>query len=103
MRFNTIKFNFLKIRNRFFVRLRNRGYKKQALKKLFGFVKFESRKNLLAISTENLDFCEIRKSEVDYSFIKNVERIFMDTFSEEITIPSQNDNIREICVIKSLV
>ena len=57
------------------------------MKNHFSIVSFESRKNLLAISTENFDFCEIRESEVDYSIIKNAYRIFTDTFSEEIIKP----------------
>ena len=35
VRYNTIKKNFLKIRNKFYARLRNRGYKKIPLKRLF--------------------------------------------------------------------
>ena len=57
------------------------GTKNIYFKKHFSAVKFESRKNLLAILTENLDFCEIRESEVDYSIIKDAECIFTDTFS----------------------
>ena len=76
------------------MRLIKRGYKKVALKRLFRSVKFESRKTLLAISTENLDFCEIRDSEVDVGFIKDAERIFSDFFSEKTMVleeKNQND------------
>ena len=60
VRCNSIKANFFKIRNKFFARLRNRGYKKLPLKRLFRKVQFEFRNILLAFSTETLDFCEIR-------------------------------------------
>ena len=39
VRYNTIKKNFLKIRNKFYARLRNRGYKKIPLKKKNSFKK----------------------------------------------------------------
>ena len=48
---------------RIFARLRNRGYKKIPLKRLFICVKFGYRMDLLAISLENLDFREIRDTE----------------------------------------
>ena len=51
------------------------------MRRLFRSVKFESRNILLAISTENLDFCEIRDSEVDVGIVKDAERIFTDTIS----------------------
>ena len=91
VRFNSIKSNFLKIRNNFFVRLRDRGYKKSILKKFFGVIKFESRKKLLAISTKNQDFCEIRETEVNCSIIEDAERIFSDSFLEE-TNQNQRSN-----------
>ena len=86
MRCNSIKSNNLKIRNKFFCRLRKRGYKKVLLRRLFRSVKFESRNNLLAISTENIDFCQIRDAEVDIGFVKGAEHIFTDTFSEKTDV-----------------
>ena len=68
------------------MRLRKRGYKKVALRRLFRSVKFESRRTLLAISTENSDFCEIRDSGVYVGFIKYAERIFSDSFSEKTMV-----------------
>ena len=68
--------------------------KKVPLRKLFRSVKFESRNILLAISTENVDFCEIRNSEVDVGIVKDTERIFTDTFSEKTDVleeKNQND------------
>ena len=94
VRCNSIKSNYLKIRNKIFCRLRKRGYKKVPLRRLFRSVKFESRNILLAISTENLDFCEIRDSEVDVGIVKDAERIFTDTFSEKTDVleeKNQND------------
>ena len=39
--------------------------------------------NLLAISLENLDFREIRETEVECALILDAEHIFQETFSEE--------------------
>ena len=94
--------NFLKIRNKFFARLRNRGYEKIPLKRLFRRVKFGQRMELLAISSEKLDFREIRDSEVECNLINDSERIFQDIFSDEIYISEENDpkcTIQNISVI----
>ena len=56
IRFNMVKTNFLKIRNKFYARLRNRGYKKVQLKRLFKLVKYRDRMNLLAFSYEKDQF-----------------------------------------------
>ena len=57
--YKTVKSHFFKIQNRFFARLRNRGYKKVQLKRIFRRVKFRDRVNLLTISLETFDFREI--------------------------------------------
>ena len=46
---------------------------------------------LLAISSEKLDFREIRDSEVECNLINDSERIFQDIFSDEIYISEEND------------
>ena len=46
----TLEFNFLKIINIIFRRLRNGGYKKPFLKRLFRYVKYSSRNTLLETS-----------------------------------------------------
>ena len=98
MRCNSIKSNYLKIRNNFFCRLRKRGYKKVPLRRLFRSVKFESRNILLAISTENLDFCEIRDSEGDVGIDKDAERIFSDTFSEKTDVLEEKNQNNIQCI-----
>jgi len=98
VRCNSIKSNYLKIRNNFFCRLRKRGYKKVPLRRLFSSVKFESRNILLAISTENLDFCEIRDSEVDVGIVKDAERIFTDTFSEKTDVLEEKNQNNIHCI-----
>ena len=53
---------------------------KSSFERLFGRVKFVSRKNLLAILTENTDVFEKRDLEVDVGIIKDAECIFTRTF-----------------------
>ena len=53
VRFNTLEKIFLKIKQKFFIRLWNRGYKTVFLSRLLKKVKFGSRNKLLAISAHN--------------------------------------------------
>ena len=71
VRFNTMKKNFFKIKWKFFIRLRNRGYTKKFLLRLFGKIKFGSRNKLLVISADNENYRETsnsgsNKSKVSY-------------------------------------
>ena len=90
IRYNTVKTNFLKIRNKFYARLRNRGYKKVQLKRLFSRVKYRDRMNLLSISFEKFDFREIRKTEVESGLIAESEHLFMEVFAEVLNRQSEN-------------
>ena len=65
VRFNTIKKNFLKIKQKIFTRLRNRGYTKIFLARLFSKIKFASRNKLLAISADNENYRETGKNRSD--------------------------------------
>ena len=47
IRYNSLKITFLKIRTKFFSRLRNRGFKKIWLKKQFATLKYENREKLM--------------------------------------------------------
>ena len=89
--YKTVKSHFFKIQNRFFARLRNRGYKKVQLKRIFRRVKFRDRVNLLTISLETFDFREIRDTEVESGLISESEHIFMDVFAEVFNSQSVNN------------
>jgi hypothetical protein len=104
VRFNTIKKNFLKIKRKFFTRLRNRGYTKIFLARLFSKIKFASRNKLLAISADNENYRETGKDRSDTEIINDAERMFQLTFSEE-EIPKenfQNNNIRTCSVLSPI-
>ena len=100
VRFNTQKKNFLKIKRKFFVRLRNRGYKKVFLARLFKKVKYGTRNKLLAISADNENYRGIGNDRSDTSLVNDAERMFQQTFSEE-EIPMENNlnfTVHTICV-----
>ena len=104
VRFNTIKKNFLKIKRKIFTRLRNRGYTKIFLARLFSKIKFVSRNKLLAISADNENYRETGKDRSDTEIINDAERMFQLTFSEE-EIPKenfQNNNIRTCSVFSPI-
>ena len=90
VRYNTVKSSFCKIRNKFYIRLRNRGYEKVKLKRLFLQVKYGDRMKLLSISSENIDFREIRETEVESRLMQESECLFMDVFAEVLNSQSEN-------------
>jgi len=90
VRFNTVKLGFLRIRNKFYARLRNRGYSKVQLKRLFKHVKYGQRMNLLSMSCEKEKFHDIRETEVESELIIESERLFMDVFAEVLNSQSEN-------------
>ena len=59
IRYNSLKLSFLKIRTRFFSRLRNRGFKKIWLRKHFATLKYEDREKLMTEkeSDSSLSLC----------------------------------------------
>ena len=104
VRFNTIKKNFLKIKRKFFIRLRNRGYTKIFLARLFSKIKFGSRNKLLAISADNENYRETGYNGSDTILINDAERMFQETFSEE-EIPEENvhnNNVRTCSIVSPI-
>ena len=53
VRFNTLERNFTRIKCKCFISLRNRGYRKTFLTRLFGKVNFGLRNKLLVILEDN--------------------------------------------------
>ena len=58
VRYNTEEKNFKKLRTRFFLRLRNRGFKKYILSKLFRHVTYSQRNKLLNTELPLPDVCQ---------------------------------------------
>ena len=82
--------NFTKIKCKFFKRLRNRGYEKKFLSRLFSKVKFGCRNELLAISENIIDEFEIDSERSDTVLINDAERMFQNVFSE-VSLPMENN------------
>ena len=99
IRYNSLKLTFLKIRTKFFSRLRNRGFKKVWLRKHFATLKYEDRKKLLA------------KKESDSSSSHPEFQMVLEKEAESLKIsrsrladknPYHNDNILDINGDKTL-
>ena len=104
VRFNTLEKNFIKLKRKFFLRLRNRGYTKIALSRLFRKIKFGSRNKLLAISADNENYRETGNNRSDTILINEAERMFQMTFSEE-EIPmenNRNNNVRTCSIFSPI-
>jgi len=83
VRCSTQEFSFLKTKNKFFKRLRQRGYKKVFLKKLFRKVKHSSRNSLLKISPQQRIEGNFYSQTQENDIIESAEQIFHETFSNE--------------------
>ena len=89
------RYKFLKIKQKFFIRLRNRDYTKLFLSRHFGKIKFGSRNKHLAISADNENYRETSNNRSDTELINDAERMFQNVFSE-VNLPMENNpqNIR---------
>ena len=84
VRYNTEEKTFVKLRTRFFLRLRNRGFKKYLLKKLFQHVTYSQRNELLNSKVSSPIVCEsLTLQEAETSIISEGEEIFNLSQEEE--------------------
>ena len=79
IRYNSLKLSFLKIRTKFFSRLRNRGFKKAWLRKHFATLKYEDREKLMAkndsdSSSSHPEFQMVLEKEAES--LKNFKKSF---------------------------
>ena len=74
IRYNSLKLSFLKIRTKFFSRLRNRGFKKVWLRKQFATLKYEDREKLM---------CE---KESDSSFSNSACQTLLEKEAESLKV-----------------
>jgi len=86
IKYNSEKLNFLKLRNKFFDRLRNRGFRKYTLSKLFSAVKYSSRNKLLA-TNDTIYSTVVQETQAEMALIEIAEEIFSRRLNEEPTIP----------------
>ena len=83
VRCSTQEFSFLKTKNNFFKRLRQREFKKLFLKILFWKVKHSSRNILLKISPQQNIEDKFYSQTKENNVVENAEQIFHETFSNE--------------------
>ena len=77
------RIQLLKNKNKFFKRLRLRGYKKLFLLRLFRKVKHSSRNTLLKISPQRCIGGNFYSEMKENNIIEDAEQIFHETFSNE--------------------
>jgi len=76
VRINTEELNFLKIKNNFFLRMRNRGFMKKVLVRWFSEVRYSHRAKLLDVNPEDTCYFQgTRETLVDSTLIKIGEGI----------------------------
>ena len=76
VRINTEELNFLKIKNNFFLRIRNRGFRKNLLTQWFSQVRYSNRTKFLDGNPEDICYYQgTRETMVDTTLIKIGEGI----------------------------
>ena len=87
VRFNTEEKNFKKLKTRFFLRLRNRGYRKYVLKKLFQHVTYSQRNKLLNTELSFPNVCQpLTIQEAERRIVMEGEAVFsLSQENEEIS------------------
>ena len=92
MRINTEELNFLKIKNSFFLRMRDHGFSKNKLSHWFSEVKYSNRAKLLTKNPVNTcHFQGTRETEAERLLIKISEGIISEEIVPKtiVDIPSE--------------
>ena len=76
IKYNSEKLVFLKLRNKFFDRLRNRGFRKYLLAKLFSSVSYASRNKYLT-NDEKIYSNVIQETQADQLLIEEADKNFL--------------------------
>ena len=85
VRYNTEGKNVTKLKTRFFLRLRNKGFKKYLLKKLFQHVTYSQRNELLNSKISTPIVCDsLTLQEAEMRIISEGEEIFNLSQGEEV-------------------
>ena len=93
IRYNSLKLSFLKIRTKFFSRLRNRGFKKVWLRKQFATLKYEDREKLMSERESDSSFSN---SACQTLLEKEAENLKMlrSRWADEFLYPTDKANKR---------
>ena len=80
IRYNSLKLSFLKIRTQFFSRLRNHGFKKLWLRRIFSVLKYEDRQKLMEDShCSDPESQVVAETEAEGLMVKDLEQILEET------------------------
>jgi len=80
IRYNSLKITFLKTRTKFFSRLRNRGFKKVWLRRIFSLVQYEDRSKLMHSSHSTIpEFQVVPETEAESLVVRDSERILKES------------------------
>ena len=86
VRYNTEEKNFKKLKTQFFLRLRNRGFKKYLLLKLFNKITYAQRNKLLKTEVLFSNICEpVTYQEAERRMLLEGEQIFAQSQGDEAT------------------
>ena len=77
IKYNSDKLGYLKLRNKFFDRLRNRGFRKYLLSKIFASVSYSSRNKYL-LTSDKCYSTVIQETEAEAALIEVGEEMFND-------------------------
>ena len=96
VRINTEEINFLKIKNKFFLRMRNRGFKKNLLAQWFSQVKYSNRTKFLDGNPDDTCYYQgTRETLADSTLIKIGEGILREALvtdtKEAVEIASEDE------------
>ena len=86
VRYNTEEKNFKKLKTQFFLRLRNRGFKKYLLLKLFSKITYAQRNKLLNKEELFSNDCEpVTYQEAEKRLLREGEQLFAQSQGDEVT------------------
>ena len=103
VKFNSNKLTFLRLRNKFFDRLRNRGFAKYKLGKLFSVISYSSRKTLLYKNDPVQISNVVQETEAETRLVHMAEMIFSQEIEVEAEAEDHTDRATESKLISSKV
>ena len=83
IKYNSEKLGFLKLRNKFFDRLRNRGFKKYSLTKMFSAVSYASTNEYLS-TNDKIYSTVVQETQAKMALTEVAETIFQENLNQEL-------------------
>ena len=87
-KYNSEKLGFYKLRNKFFDRLRNGGFRKYGLSKLFSLVSYSARHKYF-LTSDNIYSTIIQETQADRALTEVAEEIFREHTTTQSQEPNQ--------------